>query len=313
MEVIKLKAWIIYGEQDAAYNKNYIDFYFDEGKKLDLEFQLIIVEKLQIGLKENVLFLEYENTPITLPDFVICRTIYPLLSHHLENMGVLVFNNAFIADMCNDKARTYQYVAKTGIKIVDTVFGKGKNLEEKMDQIEEGTVIKSVNGHGGQEVFLLEEDNKSLIIQSLKNKDVVMQPLTGHSHEDLRVYVVGKKIIAGVLRKAKGGFKSNYSLGGQVSCYTLSSKEIEEVNKIIQLFDFGLVGIDFLIGDHGELIFNEIEDVVGARMLYQCSDVNIVREYLVYILDRISGIKTENKGMYEQSGFSTLNSPALHS
>jgi gamma-F420-2:alpha-L-glutamate ligase len=59
------------------------------------------------------------------------------------------------------------------------------------------------------------------------------------------------------------------------------------VNQILNLFDFGLVGIDFLIGDKGELIFNEIEDVVGARMLYQCTDINLVGLYLDYIQTRI--------------------------
>ncbi|MDF2611730.1 MAG: hypothetical protein K0R92_3204, partial [Lachnospiraceae bacterium] len=42
-----------------------------------------------------------------------------------------------------------------------------------------------------------------------------------------------------------------------------------------------------IIGDQGELIFNEIEDVVGARMLYQCTDINLVRLYLNYIKENL--------------------------
>ena len=57
------------------------------------------------------------------------------------------------------------------------------------------------------------------------------------------------------------------------------------MNKIIDLFEFGLVGIDFIIGDESELIFNEIEDVVGSRMLYQCApEINIVERYLRFII-----------------------------
>jgi len=37
------------------------------------------------------------------------------------------------------------------------------------------------------------------------------------------------------------------------------------------------------------LIFNEIEDVVGSRMLYQCTDYNLVEHYLNYILKQIAG------------------------
>jgi len=52
---------------------------------------------------------------------------------------------------------------------------------------------------------------------------------------------------------------------------------------MIDLFEFDMVGIDFILDDNGNLVFNEIEDVVGARMLYQCSDIDIVKEYLSYI------------------------------
>ena len=97
------------------------------------------------------------------------------------------------------------------------------------------------------------------------------------------MYVIGNQIITAVLRTAISGFKSNFSLGGEVKEYKLSTKEIALVQNIINLFEIGLAGIDFIIGDNGELIFNEIEDVVGARMLYQCTDINLVGMYLEFI------------------------------
>jgi gamma-F420-2:alpha-L-glutamate ligase len=77
------------------------------------------------------------------------------------------------------------------------------------------------------------------------------------------------KIVAAVKRTAPAGeFRSNYSLGGEISAYTLSDSEIETVNKVIELFDFSMAGIDFIIDKNGAFVFNEIEDVVGSRMLY---------------------------------------------
>ena len=99
--------------------------------------------------------------------------------------------------------------------------------------------------------------------------------------------MIGKEIIAAVLRTAKEGFKSNFSLGGEVRLYELSEEEKNLVYRIIKQFEIGMVGIDFIIGDEGELIFNEIEDVVGSRMLYQCSEINLVEKYLKYILSQI--------------------------
>ncbi len=284
-------AWLIYYKESAIYNQRYIEFYIEEGSKLDITVKLILVEELEFGVHEGEWFLTNAGEQLTYPDFVICRAIYPLLSRQLEAMGIRVFNNAFLSEVCNDKAKTYQYLAKTGIRMVDTSFRKCALLKEAVERVTSPTVIKAVDGHGGSQVFLLdansEEKEKIRVLQGIGSSDAVIQPLTGHRYQDLRVYVIGEEIIAAVLRTAKEGFKSNFSLGGEVRLYELSEEEKRLVHLIISQFEIGMVGIDFIIGDEGELIFNEIEDVVGSRMLYQCADINIVKKYLNYILSQI--------------------------
>lgn len=279
-----MEAWIIYFRDAASYNQKYIEFYIEEGRKLGIQVKLILVEEITFGVRANEWFLNIQgNEPSRYPDFVICRAIYPLLSQHMEYMGIRVFNNAFISDICNDKAKTYQYLAKTGIRMVDSSFYLNSQAKAAISNVNCPTVIKAVEGHGGSQVFLVEDKKIPHILDGLGSSDVVVQPLTGSSHQDLRVYVIGKEVIAAVLRTAREGFKSNFSLGGEVSLYQLSEDERSIVDIIINQFEFGLVGIDFIIGDEGELIFNEIEDVVGSRMLYQCSDIKLVEKYLRYI------------------------------
>lgn len=282
--------WLIYSEQDIEKNKRYIDFYREEGKLQGIQIILLLVEKMEFGICNNTWFLTYNQKEIEYPDFAICRTIYPLLNKQLEYMGIKVFNNSQVAEICNDKAKTYQYIAGLGIQIVDSTFYQNSMVKQIFNKIQEPSVIKAVAGHGGNQVFLIDPNNSTevehqnnVIIQKLTSSDVVLQPLIGSRHQDLRVYIIGDEIIAAVLRTAKEGFKSNFSLGGEVAKYELSANEIQIVEKIIKHFEFGLVGIDFIIGDNGELIFNEIEDVVGARMLYQCTDINLVRLYIAFI------------------------------
>ncbi len=319
-------AWMVYYREAAEYNKSYIGFYQDEGVKLGIDVKLILVEELEFGVKDNGWFMEYQKKTITFPDFVICRAIYPILSRQFEVMGIPVFNNSFVSEICNDKARTYQYLAGTGIKMIDSSFYRSFQVKDVLAGVDKLSVMKAVEGHGGKQVFLVEpaekghisaesdqktalsqRDGKDIdirtglqskdipeadrtdqdIIKGLEGSDVVLQPFTGNRHQDLRVYVIGDEIIAAVLRTARKGFKSNFSLGGDVRLYQLSEEEKQIIKIIIDQFDFGLVGIDFIIGDRGELIFNEIEDVVGSRMLYQCSDINIAEKYLLFILNNI--------------------------
>lgn len=280
--------WLIYSEYEAKRNQNYIDFYLEEGKKREIKFHLLIAERIEIGVKDSVWFLSYDGLAIKHPDFVICRIRYPLLTKQLEYMGIKTFNNSKISEIGNDKARTYQYVANANISIIDSVFCKKGFMKEKLETLSYPLIVKSTGGHGGTEVYLLEKrEDISKVLSICQKEDVVIQPYISKSHQDLRVYVIGKKIIAAVLRTAKEDFRSNFCLGGDVRLYELSSREKEQIEKVIQLFDFGLVGIDFIIGDQGELLFNEIEDVVGSRMLYQCSNINIVDLYLEYIVNHL--------------------------
>lgn len=289
-----MEAWIIYFRDRATYNQQYIEFYIGEGRKLGISVRLILVEELEFGVRDGDWFISLHGMEPHRPDFVVMRAIYPLLSKQLGYMGFRVFNNAFIAEICNDKAKTYQYLAKTGIRMVTTEFCLNKRLPDAMEGITGPTVIKAVDGHGGSQVFLVGDasergntDDPSAVLSGIGSSDAVVQPLTGNRHQDLRVYVIGREIVAAVLRTAKDGFKSNFSLGGEVRLYDLSKQERALVHLIMDQFDFGLVGIDFIIGDDGELIFNEIEDVAGARMLYQCSDINIVERYLNYIVSKL--------------------------
>ncbi len=276
--------WIIYFKKAAIKNESYINFYIEEGDKLGIKVKLILVEDLDFGVNQGKLYIRHKGSNKTKPDFTICRAIYPLLSKHLEDMGIKVFNNAKIASICNDKAKTYQYIARLGIAMVDSDFCINELIEDKINNLKWPVVVKTVEGHGGSQVYLLnDENNIPDVLKGIGKSDVVIQPLVGSRNQDLRVYVIGKEIIAAVLRTGKSGFRSNYSLGGQVELYQLSHKEKAHIKLIIEEFDFGLVGIDFIISDQGELIFNEIEDVVGSRMLYQCSDINIASLYMEHI------------------------------
>ena len=48
-------------------------------------------------------------------------------------------------------------------------------------------------------------------------------------------------------------------------------------------------GIDFVF-DGGRIVFNELEDAVGARILYAKTNTDILAEYCKYILDNCNKI-----------------------
>lgn len=283
-----MNIWLIYREEDIEKNSWYIGQYQSLGKRYEMNIALIVTKDLTLLSTEQGNSVLHRGVKVELPDLAIVRTINPRLSRHLEFVGISVVNHSQISELCNDKARTYQEIAKLKLPMIPSTFCKHECLWQQICHITGKTVVKTVDGHGGQEVFLLDPEGNDLelkVKEILKHttSDFVIQPLFGSKNQDLRVYVLGNQIVAAVLRTSKEGFKANYSLGGNVTEYCLSEEETKRVEKIINHFNFDLVGIDFILDDDHSLVFNEIEDVVGARMLYECTSVDLVDHYLRYL------------------------------
>jgi gamma-F420-2:alpha-L-glutamate ligase len=268
--------WLIYNRTDAKKNKAYIDWMLEEAKNLGMNLQFYYREDLQIGHRNNQLFVDVQYTPAEPPAYAIVRTIEPLLTKQLEMLGTVCYNSSLVAEMANNKAKTHQYINTLGIPMSDTVYCQGPALTDLSFPF----IAKEVHGRGGKSVYLIENSDQ---LSSLPNEGEWLIQKPAVFGKDVRVFVVGKKIIAAVLRESATNFKANYTLGGSASLYELSDEESGLVQKIIDTFDFGMVGIDFIFDEEGHFLFNEIEDVVGSRTLSAVSDINIVREYLDFI------------------------------
>ncbi|AXN37740.1 hypothetical protein CN689_03845 [Peribacillus butanolivorans] len=277
----KQTGWLIYNRDDAEKNRGYIDWMLDEAKGLDLDLHFHFREDIKIGHRFNELFVEHKQHPIELPDFAIVRTIDPFLTKQLEQVGIACFNSSFVSEMANDKAKTHQYLTSIGIPMADTVYCQGKPSADDMDF---PFIAKEAHGRGGKQVYLIEHAHD--LAELSEGNWIVQKPCV--FGKDIRVFVIGKKVVAAVLRESSSSFKANYTLGGSASLYELSAGEKALVERVIAAFEFGMVGIDFIFAEDDSLMLNEIEDVVGSRTLSALSDINIVREYLIFIKDRIS-------------------------
>ncbi len=277
---MKKIGWLIYNREDAEKNKAYIDWMLEEANKLGMELQFHYREDLQIGHRQNQLYIDIQHNPVVPPAYAIVRTIDPFLTKQLEMLGTTCYNSSFVAEIANNKAKTHQYISSLGIPMSDTIYCGGS----VQATLPFPFIAKEVHGRGGKSVYLV-ENHEQLASLPTEGEWLIQKPAI--FGKDVRVFVVGKRIVAAVLRESATNFKANYTLGGSASLYKLSHEETALVQKIINSFDFGMVGIDFIFGDEGHFLFNEIEDVVGSRTLSALSEINIVRDYLEFIKSRI--------------------------
>ena len=217
-------------------------------------------------------------------DFVINRTRDTLVATHFEKMGCRVFNNSEVTELCNHKGKTHQLVNGANIPSVKTLLGNVHYFNPETLPFNYPVILKSVSGHGGSEVFKINNQSElTHALDTLRTEDFVLQELCANPGIDVRVFALGKKILAAVKRTSTSSFKSNYSLGGSATAYSLTPEEEAMVNQILSLADFDFVGIDFIFNKEGQFLFNEIEDVVGTRTLYLNYDFDVVALFLQYI------------------------------
>lgn len=219
-----------------------------------------------------------------LPDFAIVRTINPELNERLENMGVATFNNQRTSRVANDKWQTALLAHKLGIETMDTI---SIDNVDSVEHLNYPLVIKTVDGHGGSEVFLVKNHTECKhILSSTPNKRFIAQKLCDDPGVDMRVYVMGDDILAATTRTSKTDFRSNFSLGGSAMLDSPTEDMIHTISKLREALKFDFVGIDF-IRHNGRWILNEIEDVVGTRMLYSLTELDAADRYIEYILNKL--------------------------
>lgn len=274
------KGLLIYKKEDYEKNQWFADQFIQNGDKYNLDIQLIFIEDLNLMIEDGRLSVYKEDGILVQPDFVINRSRNSQISLHFELMGCRVFNNSRVTEVCNHKAKTHQIINSHGIKSVKTAI----SITGVQSLLNYPIILKTNRGHGGTEVFKVNSQTElTEHMEKYEPNEVILQEICNNPGVDVRVFLLGREIIGSVKRYSNSQFKSNFSLGGMAERYSLSHNQRKLVDKIGGILDFDFVGIDFLIDRDGEFLFNEIEDAVGTRTLYQHYDYNVVDMYLEYI------------------------------
>ena len=171
----------------------------------------------------------------------------------LNSNGFLISNNSNVAGICKSKLKTFEVLEQNNVDTIDTIevdkkIYENKKLENidnmskfiKRHNLNLPVVVKINDGTQGCGVFKCDDINilVSIIQYLIKTKNkCLIQPYCDINY-DVRVHVFCKslkpetatlddyKVIASMKReKAKGDFRTNYSIGGRISNYDISQSE----------------------------------------------------------------------------------------
>ena len=264
-----VKGILVYTSADAEYNEWFIDHIIEEGRKCNLDIGLVLSDKEEVS--DNDI------------DFAIVRNRDSKLCKRLEENNIRCFNSSYVVNIGNDKWEMYKDFNSAGIPVMYT----------QRTKLPYPFVMKPVNGHGGENVYLIKNaDEYESVISNIPDErqgDLIYQVIATEKGRDIRVYVVGGIILTAMERIAVDtdkDFRSNFSLNGNAREHALTDEELKLAAKVADHIKADFVGID-LIYNNGRPVVNEIEDAVGTRMLYSLTDIDPVREFVAHIADII--------------------------
>lgn len=297
-----MKGWIIYKVKESELTQEHYETrrFIDEAKKMGIEISVYRPDQIDVIVtREDRKSIFVDGKSVSLPDFVLPRmgsgTSYFALAliRHLERLGVLCINSSISIDTVKDKLFTHQILAESNLPVPKTMLLKFpvdyKHIEQHMGF---PLMVKTLSGSLGRGVFLAEdrakfEDLARIIELANPNLNIILQEMITTSYgKDLRVFVVGGRVIGCMMREAKNNqYRANYSAGGTVNPFLLT-EEIEwlslEATKILGL---DIAGVDLLFDDNNYKIC-EVNSSPMFKGLESCNDVNVPVEIFNYINNR---------------------------
>lgn len=231
------------------------------------------------------------------PDFVLFWDKDTSLARRLESEGVRLFNSAEAIAICDSKALTAERLAgkvatpktviapKTfeGVGYCNTEF-----VEDAARALGLPMVIKEAYGSFGQQVYLADTlDEAKSIVTSLGHKDFIMQEFIAESRgRDVRVNVVGGKVVSAMERYNDNDFRSNITNGGKMRKCELSPEAEAIAIKAAELIGLDFAGVDVLYGKDGPIVC-EVNSNPHFKSSLDCTGVDMSEKIMEYIKERL--------------------------
>jgi RimK family alpha-L-glutamate ligase len=228
------------------------------------------------------------------PDFAIFWDKDLLLGMYLEQAGIRLFNRSSCVRLCDDKRLTHLVMTEHQIPTVRTIFAPmtyeniGFTELDFLRRVEKELsyplVMKEAFGSFGEQVYRIHSREELLAyVQNSHTNALLFQPYIAHScGRDVRLQVVGDRVVAAMYRWSDTDFRANITAGGHMKPYDPTREEQELALRAARAVGADFAGVDLLFGEEGPLLC-EINSNAHFKNLWDCTGVNVAEEILSLI------------------------------
>lgn len=227
-------------------------------------------------------------------DFALYFDKDKYIAEMLEKRGIRVFNSARATEICDDKMLTHITLADCGIPMPATMSGalcyskEGKiswqYLKQAAEKLGFPLVVKECYGSYGEQVYLAQDMAELVqIAEHIKFKPYVFQRFIADSAgRDMRVIVIGGKVVCGMIRQSKTDFRSNAKLGGTATACEVPADIAALCERAARIIGLDYCGIDVLLSDTP--LICEVNSNAMFNAMEQATNINVARKYSEHIV-----------------------------
>lgn len=206
-----------------------------------------------------------------------------------EMNGIFSTARSLSITRARNKVRTLQIMTRKGIPIPETLFAiNPDNITEQIEILGGAPVIiKLQEGTQGLGVILAEtkKSAKSIIdtFYKMDTSILVQEYIEESNGEDIRIFVVGGRIIASMKRSSEvGEFRSNVHRGGTTEVITPTKKEQSIALNATKYMGLGVAGVDLIRSKKGPLLI-EVNASPGLQGIEATTGNNIAKEIILFV------------------------------
>ena len=254
--------------------------------------------KIELEIKRNIDIRYWYDTDGSHVENLDCDAILfydkdILLAQLLEEKGYKIFNSAECIKNCDSKILTYKILANNHLPIPKTFtfpllfYPNQENnlifIKKIENELGYPFIAKKWFGSEGQQVFLIKNRQEFVDLLGREKQELLFQEyLSECCGSDIRINIIGGKVVASMHRFSNNDFRANLSNGGSAEKYEPTEIEKEIAIKASKALGCDFCGVDILQTKNGPIIC-EVNSNAHLKNIYNITGINVAGEILNYI------------------------------
>ena len=211
--------------------------------------------------------------------------------HWIEERGVPVMNSPRAIERCVDKFYTTALLQEAGLPVPETVVCESAADALVAFRTMGDAIIKPIFGSLGHGMVRVTDPDIALrVVEPLAQVSSVfyVQRTVDHDGRDIRVFVVGGRVVGAIERTAPSGeWRTNVSRGGSVTPFELPLEWERMALAATAAVGADYAGVDLLPSCDGQVFVLEVNGIPGWKGLQQATGIDVAAAIVDHLIDRV--------------------------